>query len=668
MSKESFITHKKHLELGSDLETARKNLESLDFEADINILALQPGVGKTHKIKNFLQENDNWVITVPIHKLIESEYDSILKVKGTKLWKGFKKACPKYIKGNKRLRDLKSKYGLGTSIICRTVCYPKDWEKCTYKNQFKHTDKVVTVSAYYNTSYFYKDDKFKFDIAIVDEELSGYELISTNKKEKNNVNKEEIDLALEKIYGEYIGFSDGFPDFYGPDFRPDFQKIIEDKNLFSNQFETEMGSMVFYAMEDDQRIALEQAIKDEKWEDVNTIKKLNIPKLKKWLYYYNIYGEIRDYGEPNIYKLFDLARQGVKVIFSDATFSEEIFNRILERYTFEDNKIPRSELFKKYINPEDLEEEPFKAPKFSKDVKINIYSSNLQNKENDVFWMWNTNQFTRGNINPEIPEYIRKAKRRFTNVGIISYKELNDRKYPFEIIGEFIYFGGLRGVNSFEEKDAIFIIGTPFINSKKALKHYNALFVENENESIKLDLKSEYRKELNFEYYQRYLIESEIYQAIHRTRPFGKSNKTIFIFGNILSKIREEFKVLELNKEQTEQYFKEKFKGVFPDSLLKSLFTYCIENPNLNVLDVAKKFRLYKDGSKSSYNTKFITAVKKGELNIEKAQKVTNLILDGFETIEAIKKRHPKLELEDSILKSLLYYSKEGDFITLTDR
>ncbi len=659
MTNESFIIHKKHLELGSDLKTSRKNLESLDFEADINILALQPGVGKTHKIKKYLQENDNWVITVPNYKLINSEYESIVNLNGVKQWKGFNKVCPKFIKGNKHVKELKNKYNLGPSIVCRNACKPNEWKECVYKNQFKHSDKVVTVSAYYNTSYFYKDGEFKFDIAIVDEELSGYELI--------RINKEEIDLALEKIYNDYIDFSAEFPDFYGPDFRPDFQKIIEDKNLFSNQFETEMGSIVFYAMEDDQKLAIEEAIKDQKWEDVNIIKKLNIPKLKKWLYYYNIYSEIRDYGEPNIYKLFDLARQGVKVIFSDATFSEEIFNRILERYEFEDNKIPRSELFKKYINPKDLTEEAYKAPKFSKEVKINVYNSNLQNKENKVFWMWNTNQFTRGYVDPKILEFIRKAKRRYNNIGIISYKELKDRKYIFDVLGEFIYFGDLRGVNSFEDKDAIFMIGTPFTNPTDALNDYNALFVENEKETIKLNLKSKESDELNLDYYQRYLVEAEIYQAIHRTRPFGKTNKTIFVFGNVLSKIKEEFNVLELNKEQTEQYFEEAFKGVMPTCLVWSLFSYCMKHPNVKVTDVAKEFKLYKDSSKGSYNTKIITAVKRGKLNIENAQKITNLILDGTDNLKSIKKKYPKLELEDSILESLIYYSKEGDFIKLND-
>ena len=62
--------------------------------------------------------------------------------------------------------------------------------------------------------------------------------------------------------------------------------------------------------------------------------------------------------------------------------------------------------------------------------------------------------------------FIKKTKRKYSNVGIITYMDLT--KY-FADSGKTDYFFNLRGSNELEKSEAIFIIGTPQTNPKRLL-------------------------------------------------------------------------------------------------------------------------------------------------------------------------------------------------------
>ena len=573
-------------DLGTNLKDVRNELESLELDKGINILALQPGVGKTHKIKQILEKNSAWLITVPNYKLIDNEYNKIIKMKGVSYWKGFDYKCSRYRENDRYIQKLRDTYKLNPSIIC-TKCNQQN--KCDYKKQFKNSKKVVTSSAFYNTPYFYDKGKFKFKIAIIDEELRGYEEIK--------LNETEIDKSLNKIY-DVIDYPEELPEF---DYRPNFGEIIKEKHLFSEKNKLETDLLYLQGIEDDQKAAINIFTKEENWKDLNIAAKLDISKIKKWLYYYAIYKENRVYGEPNIYKLFDLARQGVKVIFSDATFNETIFKALLNRYEHEDNKIPRKILLQRY----EKSTISFESPKLSNEIPIKIFKSSIQDKNFGIFRMGRQNKFTRGNISTDIEVSIKQTLRKYSEIGIISYKKDKDRTYKnrgkesiqFDKYGEFLYFGNLRGTNSFKNKDIVFIIGTPY-PGKKFIEDYNALFIKSEDKEIKVELDSKASDELNIEEYQRYLIESELYQATHRIRPFENPDKKIYIFGHLTTQLKKEFKVVYLDHDLTHEYFQEKFKGVYPKPLFGSLQNYSLKNSNLTVNDIAKEYKLYKNQDK----------------------------------------------------------------------
>ena len=96
-------------DLGSDLNSIRDKFTSLKFQEGINILSLQPGVGKKYKIKEYLKENENWLVTVPNYTLIESECQDLIKLEGVTYWQGFERKCPKILENNSYIKTLYQK-------------------------------------------------------------------------------------------------------------------------------------------------------------------------------------------------------------------------------------------------------------------------------------------------------------------------------------------------------------------------------------------------------------------------------------------------------------------------------------------------------------------------------------------------------------------------------
>lgn len=605
-------------------------------------------------------------------------------------WKGFDKKCPKYLNKDKYITRLRETYELNAGVIC-SKCYKKD---CGYRKQFKNSEKVITVSAFYNTPHFYNEGNFKFKTAIIDEELSGCKKIRLDKKKeetkKTKSNKkdtdeiklteEEINEAITKIYeiieSYNLPFYEEDPDIYDEfpelNHKKRFFDIIKKKDLFSlKEADFEIAMYNLKAIEDGQKEAMKIFAKESKWDDLKTVAKLDMPPLKKWLYYHSIYQENRIYGDPHIYKLFDLARQGIKVIFSDASFNGTIFKELLKRYEYEDNKIPREKILQIY---DENSITGFKSPKLSKTITINIYTSNIQDKNFRIYKMNRNNNSFRGHLNPKIELYLRRIHRKHSEIGIISYKEDRDRKnqlgktIQFDKYGEFLHFGNLRGTNSFKNKDTLFIIGTPY-PSEKFIKDYNALFIKNvpKNKKIKVDLKSEGSNELNIQEYQRYIVESELYQAAHRIRPFENPDKMIYLFGQETSQLKREFEIVYFDNDLTEEYFQKVFIGIYPIPLFRSLQDYGFKHPNLKANDIAKDYKLYKNQDKKRYNPKLINAINDGRINKKNITLIHKAVLNGLKDLKSIKRKYKNLNMEDSLIEDFIYYAENGNFIRLRD-
>ena len=664
------------------LDEARDILASTDFKIPgIHILKLQPGVGKTHTIRNFLKKQRSFIITTSSHKLLQEEYEGI----GAKHWHGLPKKCALY----KRISKLHSA-GISIDIICRINSCDK--KTCEYWKQF-NTKKAIAPLQYLPTNrvnYKTGQKEFKFDILVVDEALKEFNLIEYD--------MEKLVDSIEAIeeYYEIQFLLDQFLAYLDSDTIPPFG-LVNQINQIKNT-------------------ALLEAIGKKKWNDVNEIAKLDIYELRKFIYYHNIYGNMDTYPEPYFYYVMDLALQGIPVIFLDATFDEKAFKILLGRYIYENNIIPRSLLIQRDLDS-------------INNLNIELYQSNLVNKDVKIHRMDKNNYYYRSgffNRNGELTtngiksikelrEYIIKAKRKFNSVGIITYKKITKE---FIDLGPTDYFHNLRGSNTIKNVGALFIIGTPQSNKGDIVEGYNNLcltqydvndieklsYISKDGDnyldgivgpfkekkpvplcndpediigisSIATALEFQKRKGIvdadiyytlpEFDYNSS---ESEKYQAVHRARLVLKQEPpSIYMFGDVPTEIREEFNLITKNKKNTRSYFigNNRFNGIYPIPLFRLINEEIINNPTLTSEDIAIKLKLYKNLEKSSgFNSRFVTAIKKGKVSVEQINRIhETLIINKNADLKLIEKNLKSLKVDREFIESCIFYAMEGNFV-----
>ncbi len=671
-------------ELGGNLDEIRSILPVMGYESPgIHILDLQPGVGKSYAIMDFLKVEESFLVVTGTHKLLES-----YKKLGAVHWESFADKCEKYPQV-RRMLD----FGVPKRLICDIQGCNK--RMCPYWQQFD-TSKATAPYHFLTTDRVKEVNEFKFDMLVLDEEMTGYNTIKADLNEL---------IEIIDVISDYVSVD-----------------ILIDLHLY-----TDSGNELFDFIRNNQKkinktkyAALKSAIAQKKWDDVKKISSLNVFELRKFAYYKSIHEEITSYDEPRFYEIFDLARQGIPIILLDASFDENLFRLLYGRYAYEDSKKRRSLLLDKELDP-------------IQDVEIKVYQSNLKQKDRKIYRMDKNNYYYKtGLLNhdktltkwgsetiEQLRLFIKRTKRKYPNVGIITYQDL--MQYLFDLVDpdKIKYFFNLRGSNTLESCDVLFIIGTPQANSIETVKEYNKLAMTNINPTetykrtyIPKDGKFLLKDPLTGEAHSRLLGEgkekvpdplrpegdigsyrimekqkqfeegevdldvwytlpdldqlksnSEQYQAIHRARPF-LNQKEIYVFGNVPQQIKQEFNVIQLDKDQTKSYFTGTgTHGVYPLSLWTSI-TSLYQKNELSSLEIAKELRLYKQ-DKKSYNTPFITAIIKGALSPRDVKKIDRLIRANPEITAKGIRRGYKFKGPDKFLEDCIFYAKEGNFINM---
>ena len=158
--------------------------------------------------------------------------------------------------------------------------------------------------------------------------------------------------------------------------------------------------------------------------DVENISEFRPYNLIKYYYYHSIHGNSSSYYEPLLYNIFDLARQEVPIIMLDASLDIKAYEVLLARYNYEHQKMPRDLIFNQPLGP-------------LTDLITMVYQSNIQEKNKTIYRM-NENNFyyKKGFFNnkeltengkrtvKELKSFITKIKRKYKNVGVITYKDL----------------------------------------------------------------------------------------------------------------------------------------------------------------------------------------------------------------------------------------------------
>jgi len=667
--------------LGSNLKEIRAILPYMGYESPgIHCLDIQPGVGKTHAVMDFLKIEENFIVVTGTHKLLKGEYERLK----AEHWKNFDTKCEIYSKV-KKLRS----HNVPIRLICDYQGCDKN--KCPYWKQFD-TAKAIAPYNYLSTDRVTEDFEFKFNMLVLDEAMTGYNRINIDIDELNEIADVISKYSIADILYELNLYIDTGEDLF---------KFIRKNKKEINK--------IRYA-------ALKKAINKEEWADVERISSLNVYELLKFSYYKSIHEEISFYDEPFFYEIFDLSRQGVPIILLDASFDEKLFRLMYGRYAYEESKQPRSLVLGKELGS-------------LKEVKIKIYQSNLKNKERKIYRMDKDNYYyKRGffGLENELTEsgvesieklrrYIQKTKRKHPNVGIITYKSLT--KY-FVDIGKTDYFFNLRGSNELERCDVLYIIGTPQTNPIETVKEYNKLtmgeispkdtyrrtykkkdgvfeiydpttgesFIRIRGEGkekipdpIRLKETADSKPLTSFSeafdegeidldvycelpYFDEFKSESEQYQALHRARPL-LNLKEIYVFGNIPKKIKEEFKIIPVDKRNTEAYFMgSRFIGIYPLNLWIHITNFYSETEATSK-EIAEKLKIYKK-DKKGYNTSFITDIIKGEVSLQEIMKIDKSIKSNPEiTAKAIKREYRTLKANDEFIEYCIFYANKGNFI-----
>lgn len=158
--------------LEGSLKEVRAQLEKVNFDDGITVLALQPEVGKTYTFLRYCEANPDKNIGYfsPDHTLldeVESELRQKLPCANIIHWEGVKKSCQEYLNENPYV----CKWIDNNLPISRFFCgvgYCDYAGECQYENQFNYSKPAIVLapSDYIGTHYVQD-----FDIIFIDEFL-----------------------------------------------------------------------------------------------------------------------------------------------------------------------------------------------------------------------------------------------------------------------------------------------------------------------------------------------------------------------------------------------------------------------------------------------------------------------------------------------------------------
>lgn len=257
------------------------------------------------------------------------------------------------------------------------------------------------------------------------------------------------------------------------------------------------------------------------------------------------------YYEPRLFKALDLIKNGTRIVLVNATFDEEWFNRLLDRYASEGNNRPT----------------------------YKIHTEDVENKGTTVYRLTKS-AFSKASFDPKNVEIYLKVKQKVEDylkgivkvygidVGVITYmgntqqNVITDRE---EFCGlHAAHFGNTSGLNEFENMPVGIIIGTHALSLDQKVETYNQFF-PTENLTVAQfqpiftmqTAKGQYPslKGTELEIIERVFDTLPRYDAIHRFRGLI-DDKTIILMGNVPNKIIEEFTYIRKEEREIDLWLK----------------------------------------------------------------------------------------------------------------
>lgn len=487
-----------------------------DLDADITVLAHQPGIGKTYAVMQYMKTQPDAFYFTDRHDTI----DEIIADMGISdyhysHWEGFGRKC----EWNEGV-DARRERGLPIGVLCE-LC---NRSNCRYKQQFDERERVFAPYEYLKTKHiepyptiaFFDENKIAMDTLEFDRDAVVDWMRAIGESEHNIASMETGDFTSSTWY--YIGE---------------------------------------VAVSGHHQQAVRTAIENDASEkEIKHLLSNSAPNIWDYLWWARRYDDYdREYHVPLYYNAFDLVKEGVPLVFLDATFHRKFFHFLLEAYNGEIG--------------------------FNRDVNVQIFTSKWQNKDTHVYRLRPRGYrprrsfiYHRDSIDDWLVPDLQHLRQIFGdgNIGIIGHKEVVDDSL---INGE--YFGNLRSSNQFADKDALVILGTYAI-SEDVIHEYMAKLLYKPIDEIKKKICSrEIAKKCDAhrihqnsadgylgndepifmgEWLQQILFDNEMYQAYHRNRGL-RHNRVVITYGLVFPRIKKEFTVKTISISDEEEFWQQ---------------------------------------------------------------------------------------------------------------
>jgi len=552
----------------TSLTQIRKEIPKImEDSADIIILNLQQGLGKSFNAMQYMSTNSNTMFLTSKHALLD-ELEKYFNDKNLETihWRGISNnKSPCIQKNTKLFKDLIN-LGYKANFICEIMAC----DFCPYKEQFKHTERVLAPIQYLNTAYLENDDKARFETFIVDESIT-------------QINKFPYDLEylLEVIKPLYHFSSFWFYEF--------LQNLLRDKNvngleLYKNEISTEIkGALknIYDLIDEDESI---ESIESQTWKnDIIHLSKFSIDDIITSLKFQKLYNfEISDWYEPNIYKIFNLSQKS-KVILLHATFNLDLFTDMISSFSSEIG--------------------------INKHINVKVFNSKLQNKSTKVY---NVNKsayypnysLERGGIK-EISDHVEIITNQIgaKNIGVIGLSKYNKHgEYIDETFLksgiDSLHFGNSTGRNILESKQCLVIAGSWMQGG--IIDDYNKIYLDNLKQKDCKALEVEkgtpytFHPEIHPKLHlvQKIFNEGELLDSMHRNRGLIHDNRSIVAFSHIPAQIYHDFDVIEDKKIELTDW-----KTIYPKAEVPiyELVKDYLENSDKTDLEIAEELNMIKD-------------------------------------------------------------------------
>ena len=567
-----------------------------DINADIIILAYQPGIGKTYNILDYMKTHPNSFYFTDRHKVIE---DNIKGWKQQKIdyshWEGHERKC-----NNPQLKHIVKDYKLSPSIACEHC----NRGRCTYRGQFSQRERVFAPFEYLPTNYVMGNLP---EIIFLDESKIKVDKLSFN--QEKTVSWLQLIQENSNMPGIYINMmeSENYPFFIYGGFDDLYQYYREAQNI---------------------------AFKNNNLTLISKIGNINPHELSMYFRFAETYGDFqRDhYFCPLWYYAFDIVNRGTKLVYLDASFNKLWFKYMLECFNGEIG--------------------------FDRDVSVLIYKTDITNKNTQVYNMryHPTKPFwcPKVSLNSKyfmiwFPQHLKKIKEIYgeENVGLITFKMVSGLKNKrYAELFDNQYFGNIRSSNALINKRVLVILGTYFGTGNQVFEHLEKLFNIDDRQQIQeeeeqrreyerdgledfiqpLNPNSLYNKILvpkrrrrftdsnpsefmgdgdsrNYDNYvlpvmwiQRGIWDNEMYQAFHRNRGL-QNNRIIFAYCWFPPQILKEFSVKSVERTQSkeEEFWKEREAEERNRRLIGNLIKEIsvAEKPKLMKTYLSEKYRMF---------------------------------------------------------------------------